>query len=337
VETTSRPVKTSTAAWIRLACYLLAGGLAAWAIVTRRYTPPPSETFTPPNAEQRRAAIGPVVGLPPVLQRAFSEEGFEPIPQPRDGDWLDCYTEFGQPYERFARSHAPLAPERNRLYLQPLGHFASGEGPPLEKLREFAQAFFGLEVKRLPIAEVPDDGFPSRIRADTGHRQWLVESVADWLAERLPGDACVMVGVTSMDLCPAGSWNCVYGQAGLRERIAVFSFARFHPRFFGDPPEPDSDRQQLRKSCQVLVHESCHQLGLVHCIYYRCLMNGANHLGELEAQPLHLCPVCLRKLHAMIGFDVCQRYGRLLDFSRHAGFDGEAAWLARRCDQFEHP
>lgn len=33
------------------------------------------------------------------------------------------------------------------------------------------------------------------------------------------------------------------------------------------------------------------------CIWYRCLMNGSNHLGEADARPLHLCPVDLRKLN----------------------------------------
>jgi hypothetical protein len=32
------------------------------------------------------------------------------------------------------------------------------------------------------------------------------------------------------------------------------------------------------------------QLGLKHCIYFTCLMNGVNHDGELEMQPLYLCP-----------------------------------------------
>jgi len=48
-------------------------------------------------------------------------------------------------------------------------------------------------------------------------------------------------------------------------------------------------------------------------------MNGSNHLAESDARPLHLCPVDLRKLQWSIGFDVVERYRRLLDFCRQEG------------------
>ena len=60
------------------------------------------------------------------------------------------------------------------------------------------------------------------------------------------------------------------------------------------------------------------------------VVNGANHLQEFDSQPLHLCPVDLRKLQHSIGFDVLDRDRKLLVFSREAGFDEEARWLERR-------
>jgi archaemetzincin len=59
-------------------------------------------------------------------------------------------------------------------------------------------------------------------------------------------------------------------------------------------------------------------------------MNGSNHLAESDARPLHLCPVDLHKLQWSVGFDVVERYRRLLDFHRRAGFEDEAQWLERR-------
>jgi len=69
---------------------------------------------------------------------------------------------------------------------------------------------------------------------------------------------------------------------------------------------------------------------LAHCIYFRCVMNGSNHLRESDSRPLALCPVCLHKLQYSIGFDVSERYRRLLEFYRNAGFDFEADWVAGR-------
>ena len=59
-------------------------------------------------------------------------------------------------------------------------------------------------------------------------------------------------------------------------------------------------------------------------------MNGSNHLQESDARPFSLCPVCLRKLQFGIGFDVVDRYQKLLDFYKMAGFENEAGWVSKR-------
>lgn len=64
---------------------------------------------------------------------------------------------------------------------------------------------------------------------------------------------------------------------------------------------------------QVLSHELCHTLGLKHCYYFRCAMNESASIEEASAQPLFLCPVCLRKLKKMLRFDIFKRYALLKD------------------------
>jgi len=71
-------------------------------------------------------------------------------------------------------------------------------------------------------------------------------------------------------------------------------------------------------------------VGIQHCIYFNCLMNGSNHLEESDRRPLHLCPVDLRKLHYSIGFDINQRYRSRLEFAKAVHFDDEVQWLERR-------
>lgn len=79
---------------------------------------------------------------------------------------------------------------------------------------------------------------------------------------------------------------------------------------------------------RALAHETTHMFGIKHCIYYRCLMNGSNHMEETDASPLHLCPVCLRKVQWSTGLD--DRYRTLLRVYRDSGFDDEVQWLTRR-------
>jgi archaemetzincin len=59
-------------------------------------------------------------------------------------------------------------------------------------------------------------------------------------------------------------------------------------------------------------------------------MNGSNHLAETDAQPLHLCPICLRKLHSATNFDIVDRYKKLKSFSVTHGWTEQSKWLGRR-------
>ena len=80
----------------------------------------------------------------------------------------------------------------------------------------------------------------------------------------------------------------------------------------------------------VVLHETGHALGISHCTWNHCVMNGANSLRESDAQPGRLCPVCLRKLHLATGADLTDRYHALLKIRERLGHTGEAEWLKRR-------
>lgn len=62
-----------------------------------------------------------------------------------------------------------------------------------------------------------------------------------------------------------------------------------------------------------MTHEMCHMFGFQHCYYFECAMNESSSIAEAEQQPLFLCPVCLRKLHKVLKFDVAKRYQLLYD------------------------
>src|SRR5262249_8050959 len=149
------------------------------------------------------------------------------------------------------------------------------------------------------------------------------------LKERLPADAFADLGLTMQDLYPDPKWNFVFGEASLSDRVGVYSFARYAPKSTSNP-DLDPAKLVLLRGCKVLAHETGHMFGLLHCTYWRCLMNGSNHLGELDARPLHLCPVCLRKLQWSVGFDVEERYRGLRGAAKDAGFGDEALWVDAR-------
>jgi archaemetzincin len=288
--------------------------------------------FTPPTRAQRLAAIGPVGGLPETLRRALDPgEDFLPMPEPGPSDWLANHLEPGQSFAQFVSSR-PNRPNTGRkvLYLQPLGNWKDNEGPSLDQLRRFSTAFFMLDVTALPALDLARAHITSRGNPWTGQVQILTSDILNLLARHLPGDAFALLGVTMTDLYPDPNWNFVFGQASLQGRVGVYSFARYDPRFYSEAPAPSSRELMLRRSCKVLAHETGHMFGIEHCVWYRCLMNGSNHLAEADARPLHLCPADLRKLQWSIGFDVVERYRRLREFHQQAGFEDEARWMEKR-------
>jgi archaemetzincin len=221
------------------------------------------------------------------------------------------------------------------IYLQPLEDFAPEHSPSNDKLREFAAAFFAMEVKVLPPVKIDGSTFVTRRNPFTNNPQILTNDVLNFLKARIPADAFCVLAITMEDLYPEPSWNFVFGQASVRDRVGVYSFARYDPAFYGEPRAPGYEVLLLRRSCKVLAHETGHMFGLAHCTYFNCLMNGSNHLVEADRRPLHLCPVCLRKLQSSIGFDVLQRYSALEGICRVNGFTDEADWLTRRLENLQ--
>ena len=293
--------------------------------------------FEPPGPQQRLEAIGPTNGLSDVLRRAFTpDDSFEPVPVPGPSDWLAVHREPGQTFEQF-RGSRPIRPDAHRriIYLQPLGVFPEQQSPSLEKLREYAAAFFQTEVKALSPVSVDTGGFTSRTNSMTRRRQILTEDVLRWLKGKLPADGFCLLAITMEDLYPEPSWNFVFGQASMTERVGVYSFARYDPAFYGEARGKDYQALLLRRSGKVLTHETGHMFGLAHCVHFACVMNGSNHLQESDRRPLHLCSVCLRKLQFSVGFDVVKRYRDLASFDKEAGFTDEARWLARRLAEIQ--
>jgi archaemetzincin len=311
---------------------VLIGILARSWLVSWPSTMNAMDRFTPPDEKQRRRAIGSTAGLPARLQRAFDPaDHFEPIPAPGRSDWLANHAEPGQTFEQFRRERANRPDQtRRKLYLQPLGAFPADTSPSLDQLKQFAEAFFALPVELRPAVDLAGLPITSRIRS--GARQLLTSDILTWLQTRLPKDAYCILAITMADLYPADDWNFVFGQASLRERVGVYSFARYDPGFYGEARDDRAGQLILLRSCKVLAHETGHMFGLQHCIYFRCLMNGSNHLGESDDRPPHLCPVCLRKLQHAVDFDIPARYEQLKAFSQQVGFKDEATWLKRRLE-----
>ena len=181
-------------------------------------------------------------------------------------------------------------------------------------------------------------------RYDKATRTWQlnVDTVLNKLRNILLGKALCMLALTMTDLYCDNTDLFVAGMSAGNHGVAVFSFARYDPALcfstefwyemhFSETMLLEERKSLLlQRSCRLLVHEIGHLLGLDHCIWYQCCMNGSGHLTEDFSQPMSLCPVDLHKLQALCGFDVLQRYKDLLAFYKKHDFKEEQDWVINR-------
>ncbi|KAJ7134756.1 hypothetical protein C8R44DRAFT_434656 [Mycena epipterygia] len=87
----------------------------------------------------------------------------------------------------------------------------------------------------------------------------------------------------------------------------------------------------LGRACRTASHELGHCLGVDHCVYFSCAMQGTASLKEDARQPPFLCPVDLAKLLHATGSSQDNTYRAILAFcekhpSNHL-FAAFAAWI----------
>lgn len=183
----------------------------------------------------------------------------------------------------------------------------------------------------------------ARFHGASGNYQLQGGSVLARIKQKMPTDAICLMALTMSDIYDAPPDLFVAGLAAGNHRVGVFSLRRYDPALtfsvehWHQVTETDSgmpssqiEKTVLQRSCKLLVHEVSHLLGVDHCIWYSCCMNGSGHLSEDFSQSMHLCPVDLRKLQHLCGFDVVKRYQRLAEFFEAHGLVEEEKWVSNR-------
>lgn len=242
---------------------------------------------------------------------------------PKPGEWRTDHPELGQTFEQYLRSK-PTLPDATRrvLAIQPLGDLGEQNRKMIRLGADYMKRYFSLETRILP--DVPASAIPARARRKHptwGDKQILSTYVLEKvLRPNLPADAAALIAFTASDLWPGGGWNFVFGEADLRERVAVWSMYRN-----GDPTKgPEAFRSALVRTLKIAVHETGHMFSLQHCTAYRCVQGGVNSLEEEDRAPLWLCPECVAKILFATGADARQRYQALAAFCREQGLTVEA-------------
>ncbi|MEM9458334.1 MAG: archaemetzincin [Myxococcota bacterium] len=297
--------------------------------------------------ERREAALGPWVGLDERMRRVFDPGAFEPLGPPLPGSWRARVHESSQGYDDFVVARRnPVEPGRQTLVLLPLGSFPTemvidGEHvfgvrtPELYEMRGFLRTYFGLPVDVVTPMPIDDLDLPTRARS--GRTQYDAAALVDAFVPVLPEHAYSMTVLINRDLFAAPERAFGFGYATHYERLAVMSFARLDPLVDGTLHGIEAEERIRERAYKLLAHEVAHTFGLRHCDHYACIMNGMADPLELDRTPLHLCPVCLRKLLHVLDIDPEARYRALADWYTEFSVEAEASWVQQRLARIEAP
>jgi archaemetzincin len=246
---------------------------------------------------------------------ARGDQAFVRLGEPRPGDWLWEFKERGQTVAEYLQAGVNRKNTiRSRLHVQPYADLRPQQRPVVAAVREHLEAFFDTEVVVLPERRL------APIWYHQGRKQWDGDVAVRSLARQVPDDSLGVLGLMGSDLYGL-RLNFIFGVGLMRDRAALYSLHRYDTR---------DERLLTRRAAKVAVHELGHVLTLKHCVYYRCVMNGSNSVAEMDAQPLHACPVCLAKLRANLRFDPRLRYERLEKLYRRQGLVEEARFVRAR-------
>jgi hypothetical protein len=273
--------------------------------------------------------------LPFLLQRVlrFAEVWFEPVPEPRLQDWLGRNRELMQTFESFKAAfeqhRGEIGPSRERpcIHLLPLGPL-EGRGEMISQLRDLCAAFFW--PLRVAVLRQQRTGAP----APCGPKGAIDADLAlQWLREHLRADSALTLAFTWAPLLSGGSPTV--GTSDWSARVGICNLASCTGEPVANLPETEADAfhspLEFERAAKQLTHQAVHMLGVLHCCYFRCLMNGSGSSEEADGKPPYLCGMCLKKLHLIIAFaDPLERYRRLAAAWAAGGCEDASAWYETR-------
>lgn len=252
-------------------------------------------------------------------ETAGDDSDFVRLGEPEAGDWLAHFPEPGQTFEQYKNEvRNRKTDERGRIYILPLGKETGHFDDVLAAMKDYGEAFFGCECVVAEYQPMPESAY------NESRGQYHAGVVLEIMRRSVPNDAVAFAGFTDRDLY-VPELNFVFGLGSLGERVGVFSMRRYGENY----------RTKLRRALKIMNHEIGHVFSMRHCIFYECAMCGSNSLSESDKRPMHLCPVCLKKLCWANGLDPAKRYEGLSEFYSKYGFEEESKWCAARAEKMQ--
>jgi archaemetzincin len=123
-------------------------------------------------------------------------------------------------------------------------------------------------------------------------KQYYSSAILEKLQKMVP-EACERsLGMVDVDLY-VPDLNFVFGEADIKQKIALISTKRLRPEYYGLPKD---ERLFFDRILKESVHELGHTYGLGHCLDKKCVMFFSNSLKDTDVKSSAFCENCKNKL-----------------------------------------
>ena len=170
----------------------------------------------------------------------------------------------------------------------------------LIELKSYLEIFFNQPVSINKKVTIPRKLYNKEKKA------YLASSILEFLYSNFHKSNVSIIGIIN-EAIYLPNMDELYG-AGSRElATSVISLSNL------GAPFTDS-KTLLNRILKTATHELCHTFGIKHCIFYKCVMNVAEDLNQLDSLPLSLCPLCEDKICWLFNIDKKKRRKNLINF-----------------------
>ncbi len=127
---------------------------------------------------------------------------------------------------------------------------------------------------------------------DKARKQWISDSLLDWLLETNEPDITTKV----LAICDFDAYsdelNFVFGEAHLGGRVAAIYLPRLREEFYVRKSDKNNKNLFEQRVIKEAVHELGHTFGLRHCQISKCVMHFSNSLQDTDFKDDKFCERC---------------------------------------------
>jgi len=175
-----------------------------------------------------------------------------------------------------------------KIFLVPVGNI--GEDM-LTKLSSNLEEQFLFQFEILPAVSIPTHAY------NVVKKQYLASAIIERLKKEKTGDEKYLLGITNVDLYVT-SLNFVYGHSEPDEGIALLSYFRLNPGYYG---QPENENLLFQRVLKEGTHELGHAMSTKHCFNPQCVMYFSNSIFDTDNKSAFFCADCEKKLKKSAG------------------------------------